>query len=123
MFAGIAQSVEHVIGNDEVIGPNPIISSINKPLANRRGALFMDLFFRDGTDDKPPTISLNFVLFRAACSVALCATGTVTNPSYDAECALCEWRPFEDGGSKPLPYRRKRLPIKIADHCGMAAKQ
>ena len=49
---------------------NPIISSINKPLANRRGALFMDLFFRDGTDDKPPTISLNFVLFRAACSVA-----------------------------------------------------
>ena len=35
---------------------NPIISSINKPLANRRGALFMDLFFRNGTDDKPPTI-------------------------------------------------------------------
>ena len=28
--AAIAQSVEHVIGNDEVIGPNPISSSINK---------------------------------------------------------------------------------------------
>ena len=25
--ADIAQSVEHVIGNDEVMGPNPIISS------------------------------------------------------------------------------------------------
>ena len=31
--AAIAQSVEHVIGNDEVIGPNPIISSINKAAA------------------------------------------------------------------------------------------
>ena len=31
--AAIAQSVEHVIGNDEVIGPNPIISSINKAVA------------------------------------------------------------------------------------------
>ncbi len=28
--AAIAQSVEHVIGNDEVIGPNPISSSIKK---------------------------------------------------------------------------------------------
>ena len=28
--AAIAQSVEHVIGNDEVIGPNPISSSIRK---------------------------------------------------------------------------------------------
>ena len=28
--AGMAQSVEHVIGNDEVIGPNPISSSKTK---------------------------------------------------------------------------------------------
>ena len=28
--AAIAQSVEHVIGNDEVIGPNPISSSIKR---------------------------------------------------------------------------------------------
>ena len=48
--AAIAQSVEHVIGNDEVIGPNPISSSINKPLPNRVAALFV--FLRDSTARK-----------------------------------------------------------------------
>ena len=31
--AGMAQSVEHVIGNDEVIGPNPISSSSKRAVA------------------------------------------------------------------------------------------
>ena len=35
--AAIAQSVEHVIGNDEVIGPNPISSSKVKGSPNRVG--------------------------------------------------------------------------------------
>ena len=38
--AAIAQSVEHVIGNDEVIGPNPISSSKTKQPADRRAVLF-----------------------------------------------------------------------------------
>ena len=36
-YAAIAQSVEHVIGNDEVIGPNPISSSKVKGSPNRVG--------------------------------------------------------------------------------------
>ena len=35
--AAIAQSVEHVIGNDEVIGPNPISSSKVKGSPKRVG--------------------------------------------------------------------------------------
>ena len=48
--AAIAQSVEHVIGNDEVIGPNPISSSITKHPANRRGVL---LWSRYGAANNP----------------------------------------------------------------------
>ena len=46
--AGIAQLVEHVIGNDEVISPNLIISSITV-LPNRGGPLFF-VFAIDETD-------------------------------------------------------------------------
>jgi hypothetical protein len=31
MFAHIAQSVEHVIGNDEVTGSIPVVGSVEKP--------------------------------------------------------------------------------------------
>ena len=47
--AAIAQSVEHVIGNDEVIGPNPISSSIKKtpPIG---GVFFMALLVGKRSD-------------------------------------------------------------------------
>ena len=49
MPAAIAQSVEHVIGNDEVIGPNPISSSIKKtpPIG---GVFFMALLVGKRSD-------------------------------------------------------------------------
>ena len=48
--AAIAQSVEHVIGNDEVIGPNPISSSKAKGSPNRVGPFGLVLLFGARSD-------------------------------------------------------------------------
>ena len=50
--AAIAQSVEHVIGNDEVIGPNPISSSINKDGVQSGSVFVYGISFPDRADDK-----------------------------------------------------------------------
>ena len=39
--AGMAQSVEHVIGNDEVTSSNLVTSSRKTPLQTKRGSVFL----------------------------------------------------------------------------------
>ena len=43
----MAQSVEHVIGNDEVIGPNPISSSITKALPIGRAFCYATIRYEE----------------------------------------------------------------------------
>ena len=59
----MAQSVEHVIGNDEVIGPNPISSSITKTPPNRAGFFVLD--FQKALDKRSFTVyNLTVLLHR-----------------------------------------------------------
>ena len=45
-IAGMAQSVEHVIGNDEVTSSNLVTSSRKTPLQTKRGSVFLKENFK-----------------------------------------------------------------------------
>ncbi len=78
-LAAIAQSVEHVIGNDEVIGPNPISSSIKKtpPIG---GVFFMALLMGTRSDMEGAAIVMRFYRHDMHLPASPLVTLPVTNP-------------------------------------------
>ena len=71
--AAIAQSVEHVIGNDEVMGPNPISSSKNGAVLPC-GGLFC--FLRWDSDDERHRATLRGMVATASDQAAQSAART-----------------------------------------------
>ncbi len=60
-IAGMAQSVEHVIGNDEVTSSNLVTSSRKTPLQTKRGSVFLNEIFKMGLICTIVCNNLNFI--------------------------------------------------------------